>query len=212
MAASAGLCVQYGCGLSAPEGWLNFDASPTLRMQRLPAIGAVAPGVKFPAAVRYGDVVSGLPVASGSADAAYCSHVLEHLSFSDCKRALKETLRILKPGGVFRMVLPDLAVLVGNYNAAAGDAEAANRFMRNTLLGVESRPRGLKGLMRSWLGNAEHLWMWDYPSLSAELAAAGFTGIRRAVFGDSGLEVFAKVEAENRWENGLGIHCVKPGA
>ncbi|MCI5142460.1 MAG: methyltransferase type 11, partial [Candidatus Electrothrix sp. ATG1] len=28
--------IHYGCGLSAPESWLNFDASPTLRLQRIP--------------------------------------------------------------------------------------------------------------------------------------------------------------------------------
>ena len=33
---SDGLYVQYGCGLSAPAGWMNFDASPTLRFERSP--------------------------------------------------------------------------------------------------------------------------------------------------------------------------------
>lgn len=32
--------IQYGCGLSAPAGWRNFDSSPTLRAQRLPVLGA----------------------------------------------------------------------------------------------------------------------------------------------------------------------------
>src|SRR5262245_22988509 len=30
------LYVQYGCGLSAPDDWLNFDASPTLWLQLIP--------------------------------------------------------------------------------------------------------------------------------------------------------------------------------
>ncbi len=32
-------CVQYGCGWSAPFSWRNFDASLTLRFERLPLIG-----------------------------------------------------------------------------------------------------------------------------------------------------------------------------
>jgi hypothetical protein len=28
--------IQYGCGLSAPKEWTNFDVSPTLRIQKLP--------------------------------------------------------------------------------------------------------------------------------------------------------------------------------
>ena len=35
-----GTYIQYGAGPSScPEGWLSFDASPTLRLQRLPLIG-----------------------------------------------------------------------------------------------------------------------------------------------------------------------------
>lgn len=34
------LFVQYGCGLAAPDGWINFDASPRLRFERLPGAGA----------------------------------------------------------------------------------------------------------------------------------------------------------------------------
>jgi hypothetical protein len=34
---------QFGCGLCAPPTWLNFDASPAMRLQRLPAIGNLVP-------------------------------------------------------------------------------------------------------------------------------------------------------------------------
>ncbi len=63
--------VQYGAGFSGPDGWVNFDASPTLRIQKIPAIGSVLAKLSgnaepFPESVRYGDVVKGLPVeASG---------------------------------------------------------------------------------------------------------------------------------------------------
>ena len=40
--------VQYGCGLSAPHEWLNFDASPILRLQKLPLLGQLVGGPKFP--------------------------------------------------------------------------------------------------------------------------------------------------------------------
>ena len=33
--------VQYGCGLAAPKEWMNFDGSPTLRVQQIPIIGAL---------------------------------------------------------------------------------------------------------------------------------------------------------------------------
>jgi ubiquinone/menaquinone biosynthesis C-methylase UbiE len=200
--------VQYGCGLSAPSGWVNFDASPTLRLERVPLIGVLRAESKrlFPLNVKYGDIVRGLPVASHSCRAVYCSHVLEHLSFEDFQTALSNTRRILVPGGIFRLVVPDLRAAAQRYVADESDT-AATRFMSETYLGVQSRPRGLSGLLRSWLGNAQHLWMWDFESLRRELQAAGFSQIRRAQFGDSEESGFAAVEEQPRWVDAVGIQC-----
>ena len=202
--------VQYGCGLCAPEGWLNFDASPTLRARSVPVLGLLAKRmVAFPKEVRYGDIRAGLPVADKSVDAVYCSHVLEHLSLEDCRRALANTFRILKPGGRFRLVMPDLRWYVDQY-VADPTPDAAHRLMHDTTLGESSRPRGLMAVMREWIGNARHRWMWDYPAMEQELRQAGFSDIRRARIGDSGDEHFNAVEDAQRWQAGLGIDCRRP--
>jgi hypothetical protein len=68
--------VQYGCGLSAPAEWINFDVSPTLRIQKIPILGGLLKGrlnTRFPDNVRYGDIIKGLPVADNSCDGLYCS-------------------------------------------------------------------------------------------------------------------------------------------
>jgi hypothetical protein len=200
--------VQYGCGLSAPQGWLNFDASPTLRVQRLPLVGflGASSGTVFPANVHYGDIVKGLPVEAGSCRAVYCSHVLEHLSLTDLRMALVNTRRVLAEEGLFRLVVPDLRVAAQRYVADPSDA-AASRFMTETFLGVAERPKGVRGLLRSWLGNSHHLWMWDHPSLSRELATAGFKDIRPARLGDSAEPMFSAVEEASRWVDAVGIEC-----
>jgi SAM-dependent methyltransferase len=92
----------------------------------------------------------------------YCSHVLEHLSRRDFDRAVRETFRILKPGGIFRLVVPDLEAAARTYLSALDNGEAGSNdaFMRATALGVESRRRGLRGLATAMLGNSSHLWMW----------------------------------------------------
>ena len=202
--------VQYGCGLSAPDGWLNFDASPTLRLQRLPGIGAILTRgrARFPARVRYGDVVRGLPLGDRSCGAVYCSHVLEHLSLADLRIALRETYRILADGGTFRGVLPDMELLARRYVENPRE-DAAIAFMQDTLLGVRERQRGLAALTSGVLGNSHHLWMWDFKALSVELIAAGFRNIRRAEFGDSVLAQFAAAEEKTRWDNCLGFECRK---
>jgi SAM-dependent methyltransferase len=214
------LYVQYGCGFSAAEGWLNFDSSPTLRIERLPIIGKVTSkylannNAFFPKSVRYGDIVNGLPVADNSVDGCYASHVLEHVSLSDFRKALKNTAKIMKKDGIFRVVVPDLyqkaKVYVNSVNN--GDGAASIKFMQSTLLGQETRPRSLLQMARNMLGGSQHLWMWDELSISEELKKAGFGNIRICDFGDSGDPMFQGVEDINRFydsETNLKECCVE---
>lgn len=206
---SSELWVQFGCGLCAPEEWVNYDSSPTLRFQRLPLVGSLVPSGpygRFPANVLFGDIVNGLPLPDGAAELLYCSHVLEHLSLEDLRRALRNCRKVLRLGGVFRLVLPDIELLVNQYKADAA-ADAAIRFMENTLLGKKRRPRGVGSLAREWLGNSQHLWMWDYKALAAELEKAGFQSVRRAAWNDSSVAAFVIVESPERWKDALGIEC-----
>jgi SAM-dependent methyltransferase len=196
------LHVQYGCGLSCPARWLNFDASPTLRLQRLPAIGRLfGDAVRFPDGVRYGDIVKGLPLADGSVDGIYASHVLEHLALADCAVALRNTFRLLKPGGLFRLVVPDLECRARQYLSRLEDGkpQASSWFMRAAGLGAEHRSRGAAALTRVALGNSAHLWMWDERSMAAALRQAGFVDIRRCRFNDCADPAFRDVEDAARF-------------
>lgn len=203
------LYVQYGCGFSSAKNWRNFDASPALRFERLPLIGRVYTKneQRFPSNVEYGDIIKGLPLTDSSCDGVYASHVLEHLSLADFRAALRNTYRILKPGGIFRLVVPDLETLARRY-LESESPDASLEFMRATDLGKESRLRGIR-LIVSQLGNSQHLWMWDYSSLENELSDAGFVGIRRCFFNDSSDKAFLEVEEESRFIDSVGIECGK---
>ncbi len=205
--------IQFGCGLCAPATWHNFDAGPAFWLQRnLPLVKPLLLKRGFPdypRNIEYGDVIKGLPVAPGSAAAVYCSHVLEHLALDEFRVTLRHVFSYLAPGGVFRFVLPDLETLVRSY-ATSSDPEAASRFMRDAFLGVDSQGRGASRLLRMIFGRSAHLWMWDEKNMAGELAAAGFTGIRRAKIGDNPDPHFAEVEDAGRWENCLGMECHRP--
>lgn len=201
--------VQYGCGLCAPAQWINFDASPTLIVERLPVIGRLLRITGFPPNVLRGDIVRGLPVPEGSSKGVYASHVLEHLTRSDLETALANTLRMLRPGGVFRLVVPDLEARARRYLSMIGDPAAADWLMRSTMLGKERRPS-----FREKVGRSAHLWMWDFNSLAAALRHAGFGDIRRASFGDAADPMFALVEERGRFVDGdlveLAIEARRP--
>ena len=112
-----GLYVQYGCGNVAISGWQNFDASPTLRIQKLPFIGRLLQSklnVVFDDEVLYGDIVRGLHIPAECVDGVFCSHVLEHLSLEDFHTALDNTFKILKRGGCSAASCLILSVIYAN--------------------------------------------------------------------------------------------------
>jgi SAM-dependent methyltransferase len=216
--------IHYGASTSAVETWLNFDASLTVRVQNVPLLGRrlaklAGNGFEFPAFLRYGDIVKGLPLSDGCAEAVFASHVLEHLPLADMRTALRNTLRILKPGGTFRLIVPDLHErarrYVERFAANPDDAEAAMDFVASTDLGEAGAASGVLRRLRRALGHARHEWMWDYPAMAGELAAAGFTSIRRAKFGDAADPRFGEVEQRDRFFTGdiaeVAIEAKRPG-
>lgn len=204
-------CVQYGCGFSAPKEWINFDSSPTLRFERVPILGHLYTKnqSRFPREVLYGDIVKGLPFPDNSCDAIYASHVLEHLSLSDFRVALKNTYGLLRSGGTFRLIVPDLRSLARRYIETESEF-AGKEFMRATGLGVEKRPSGFVGILSASLGNNAHLWMWDEKGLAAELSSVGFKNVRRCEFGDSPDSAFVYVESKDRFVDAVAMEAQRP--
>ena len=86
-----------GCGLHFHPDWVNVDVSP--------ASGEVIAA----------DVRKGLPFGDKTFNAVYCSHVLEHLSRREAANLLQHMHRVLLPGGVIRIAVPDLETLTREY-------------------------------------------------------------------------------------------------
>ena len=140
---------------------------------------------------------------TSSADGIYASHVLEHLSHTDCVIAIRNTFRMLKPGGLFRLVVPDLEGRARKYLEllASGDARANSWFMRSAGLGLERRHHGLAALARTMFGNSAHLWMWDERSMAEALRRAGFVDVRRCRLHDCADLAFRGVEDSARFSD-----------
>jgi len=210
----SGIYVQYGCGLSAPPEWDNFDASPTLRLQKLPIVGGVfKKKVDFPENVRYGNILNSLPgIKEGTCEGIYCSHVLEHLSLNDFYTALKNTYNLLKTGGIFRCVVPDLEFSINQYiiDLKTKPESAAGEFLNATMFGIKNRPKGFRDFIVSFTGNSHHLWMWDQYALQNELEKTGFIKVRKCLFNDSADKMFQYVEDESRFINAVAFEAVKP--
>ena len=206
--------LHIGCGMNAPLDFDNYDASPTLRFERIPILGNIYTKnqTRFPKNAMYGNISNGIRGLYDSYDACYCSHVLEHLSKSEFDVAIINIYKYLKPGGVFRLVMPDLNVYVATYleNYINGNINSSIDFMNQTLLGVqEFRDRNLFTLIKNGLSNSRHNWLWDDITTREALSNVGFINISRKDFGDSSTDFFASVEKESSFHNAFCLESTK---
>ena len=206
--------IHIGCGMNAPHSFENFDASPTLRFERLPIIGKLYTknATRFPENAKYGNIVNGVDVGKNSADAVYCSHVLEHLSKEEFYIALKNIYSYLKVGGVFRMIMPDLhsyaKQYLNDYSEQLDDSSI--KFMNSTLLGIEEeRKRGLLYILKNGLSNSRHIWLWDDNSTKKALEDIGFKSINKCSFQESSVDYFNDIEQEGSFNNAFCLECIK---
>ncbi|MCX7593295.1 MAG: methyltransferase domain-containing protein [Fischerella sp.] len=82
--------LNIGCGDRYSTDWINIDFNSN-----------------HPEVISH-NLLQRLPFSDNSIDVVYSSHVIEHFSREDAEKLIKECLRILKPNGILRIVVPDL--------------------------------------------------------------------------------------------------------
>lgn len=113
--------------------------------------------------------IDALPfVADGAASLIYCSHAFEYFDRQDAVRVLAEWRRVLAPGGVLRLAVPDFAALIQVYQQTGA---------------IERVLGPLYGRMEINTANGRHCLYhktcYDETSLAALLHANGFEGATR---------------------------------
>jgi predicted SAM-dependent methyltransferase len=99
------LKLHLGCGASRLAGWVNVD---------------------YPPADLAMDLGWDLPFEDGSVSYVYMAHVLEHFDYpAEALALVNEVHRVLAPGGVLRVVVPDIRKCILAY--AAGDTSFFER-------------------------------------------------------------------------------------
>lgn len=210
--------LHLGCGLNSPVDWLNVDGSaqvwfaqhPKLRqllvaMRVYPASQAAIP---WPSNVLRLDLRRPLPFPTGVFEAVYSSHTLEHLYRTQAESLVRECFRVLQPGGVCRLVLPDLEAAVRRYltrlsGGAAGGA--GDQLMEELLVHPASPPVGLLGWYHRVLGFHQHKWMYDAAGLRRLLTVAGFVEVTNPACCQGRLPDVERIENPSRVEDGAGV-------
>jgi SAM-dependent methyltransferase len=220
--------LNLGCGPNAPANWLNVDGSwnawlsnHTYLHKTLKVFGVISknsPGAEWNVRPLVHDLTRPLPFKGNSVAVIYGAHVLEHLYLADAQNLLGECLRVLRPGGVIRMVVPDLRSMVTNYlkNKNGGSPSPAERIAAadklNQMLGFRSPapPTGnaLFKFYYLWKDFHHHKWMYDSDSLIRYMENAGFVAVSEKAYLQSEIPSIEEVEEAGRVLDGAGI-CVE---
>ena len=140
-----------GSGGHMLEGWINVDvdADPTVNLAA--------------------DLGRSIPLRSGSVHFIHSEDFIEHLDIEPGLQFLRESFRVLRPGGVMRIATPDLRALINEvyfgrdpehlrwcseFLEAAGPCAALNMHMRM---------------------NGAHRFIYDEDHLREVLEQCGFT-------------------------------------
>lgn len=174
--------LNLGCGLAVYGDWINIDGSLNALIAGWPRFihrfmyrqtGAnryysqeeycrLLGDHKF----IHHDLSYGIPLHDHSADFVYSSHFLEHLFRNDAEHMLQESFRVLKPGGVLRLCVPNLEYAVSLYARGEKEAMLSNYFFVDDDNSYYAR----------------HKYMYDFPMLEAMLSKLGFYDIQRCSY------------------------------
>ena len=219
----AGVLLNIGSGPAVAPGWISIDGSWQARFAGRPMAARVVSLLTgrqvghWPAGIRCLDIRRGLPFADSSASVVYSSHMIEHLFRDEAGAFLRDALRVLVPGGICRVIVPDMRSMVQWYVERNGAAPANDETPRSDrlmeMLGVSSPsapPRSILGAYRHLTDFDRHKWMYDEPGLIALFRKSGFACpvARGPLESDIPRDVLAAVEKWERMDGGAGI-CVE---
>ncbi len=158
------LRLHIGCGTRYLEDWINIDNNSDNNITRL--------DMNL-------DLRNPLPFSDNSVHYIYHEHFLEHLSVLEAVRALKDFMRVLRPNGVMRVSVPDLALVVANYGNP--DWKKAPWLKQFGLGFVQTRAELININFRAW----GHQWLYDWEELERRLREAGCVAIKQRKDGQS---------------------------
>lgn len=151
------LKLNIGAGAKTKKGWINVDLHP-------------AADVKT-------DARRKLPFRSASACVIYSEHFFEHLEYpEEAMDFLAESFRVLAPGGLFSVGVPDTERCLQAY--VAGDFSAPDLGLPV----VEWCTTPMQSLNFLFHQGGEHKQLYDFTTLARVLQNAGFVEVRRRDF------------------------------
>lgn len=149
-----------------------------------------------------------LPLEDNCVDWVFAEHIIEHVSPLAAIRWLAEIRRILRPGGLARIVTPDLAKYVDGYRGGTFFATHRHYLESAGVHGMPDRPAFMINQIFYLWG---HKWIYDVPELSHAATQAGFAAdsITQCEFGQGQRADVAALDRSFRKDESLYIEITR---
>ncbi len=147
--------LHFGCGTKVLDGWFNID-------------GWIKKKSRPPDFLM--DLRCPLPFSNDSTRFIFAEHIMEHFDFDEGARIYAEFYRILKKGGVLKIVVPDLEKYCLNY------INKNIEWFKITEPEVSSPALGINKMIY----NNFHKVFYDFDTLRGMLIDAGFKIVVRS--------------------------------
>jgi predicted SAM-dependent methyltransferase len=164
------LLVNIGAGSSGKVGWVNVDGFQQSGINCL--LDCRAP----------------MPFPDGSVQGLFSEHFFEHLRYpEEAGLFLRECRRVMQPGAVLRIIVPDGESYVKAYIAVGWKEMAGVRPLNEHQYdpwGLSFRTK-MEVVNEMFRQGGEHFFAYDYETLELLLRESGFERISRSAYGES---------------------------
>lgn len=150
------------------------------------------------------DLRQPLPLPDNSVDFIFNEHFLDHLTVEEGQKSIKDFMRVLKPNGVMRIAMPDLANTVKAYYDENWKENSREYFQKFGLTFIQTRAELINIGFRWW----GHKWLYDFEELYRRLREAGCVNIKRGNLRESEHQELRNLETRD--ESTLIAEVVKP--
>ena len=154
------LRLHIGCGPKVKKGWINVDLSSRADITL--------------------DLREPLPFPDNSCSIIYSEHFLEHLEYPlHAKSFLRESYRVLEPGGVISIGVPDTEWPIAEY--AGTRCEDYFKISKERCHPAWCQTQ-MEQINYHFRQDGDHQFAYDFVTLAQALGSAEFQGIKRRDF------------------------------
>lgn len=174
------LKLNLGCGPNIKEEWINIDLMENADLNL--------------------DLRKPLPFQNDSCSIVYSEHFFEHLDYPDLACSfLKECFRILKPGAIFSVVVPNIELVLNSY-VKGGTAEYYDAQRKWHPKWCQTQMEHINYNFRQ---DGEHRFCYDMETLKKLLESIGFLDVHQRQFDP-------ELDTPERITGSLYVNCRKP--